>query len=137
MLDLMRGARSHGDEGGDIGNGIGVLEMCPRPSYRSYLAALQACSKSLVSGSSRGAPTSGRNTTTNERQAQENGDSHAAAPAIPGSAEHVGGGARAATSGDWRACNRILGMMWEDEAARIAAEQSAVPGVARTSRAYS
>lgn len=83
---MMRGAAAAATT-----SGIGV-GVCPRPSYRSYLAALAACSRAAP------APT-----------------------AATGSSPSGGGG-------DWRASKEVLAMMWEDEAARAAEENTAVPG---------
>ncbi|CAM9927753.1 unnamed protein product, partial [Sphacelaria rigidula] len=93
-LEMMRGAR------GSIGG------VCPRPSYRSYLAALRACSR---------APTSATLATD-------------AASAGAGNGDGVGG--QEFGLGDWQASKRVLGMMWKDEAARKAEEgkKAAVPG---------
>lgn len=94
-LEMMRGAR------GSIGG------VCPRPSYRSYLAALRACSR---------APTSATLATD-------------AASAGAGNGDGVGG--QEFGLGDWQASKRVLGMMWKDEAARKAEEgkKAAVPGL--------
>ena len=89
ILKMMRGAARHG------------ALSCPRPSYRSYLAALTACSRAPlpVSINDGAMPPDAR------------------AALITKEAR-----------GDWRASKEILGMMWDDEAARVAEKSVAVPG---------
>lgn len=107
-------------ERGDTAGALQILEMmraaregrrgvCPRPSYRSYLAALGACSR---------APTS---TTAIAADGDNDGDARLEERQRP----EVG----RERVGDWQASKRVLGMMWEDEAARKAEGKAAVPGV--------
>ncbi|CAN0220524.1 unnamed protein product, partial [Scytosiphon promiscuus] len=76
MLGVIEACAERGDTKGALD---GTAASCPRPSYRSYRAALTACSKALPPG-------------------------------------------------DWRGSKEVLRMMWEDEAARVAKGDVAVPG---------
>lgn len=79
----------------------GTAAPCPRPSYRSYRATLTACSKALP-------------------------------PDAPGGSSSgiavSGGGGAGGRRGDWRGSKEVLRMMWDDEAARVAKGDVAVPG---------
>lgn len=81
--------------------------VCPRPSYRSYLAALTACSRATLPA----ATVSGKN---------------GAVP--PGPGPEVDEVRKGAAQGDWGASKEILEMMWEDEAMRVAEGNAAIPG---------
>lgn len=99
-LQMMRGAAA----------ATATVGVCPRPSYRSYLAALRACSRA-----SPPPPPSPLAAVT------------VAAPGDAGEVRANGAGA-VHVCGDWRASKKVLGMMWEDEAARMAEGRTAVPG---------
>lgn len=112
-------------ERGDTKGALDVLQMmrgstsppssssssyaCPRPSYRSYLAALTACSRALPPAAASDKSIGGEG---------EDGEAGgvAAQPQQP------------QQRGDWRASKEVLRMMWEDEAKRAADGDVAVPG---------
>lgn len=84
----------------------GMKDILPRPSYRPFLAALRACSREALAC----------------LPASE------ATEVVDGDAEVPDTSPDGAVGGDWRACKRVLEMMWADETARMAEQQAAVPG---------
>lgn len=104
ILEIMRGARGTSHATSTTGANS-RRSVCPRPSYRSYLAALTACSRApvVLPSASTG---DDANTKADVKKVRRGGE-----------------------MGDWEASTRVLGMMWEDEAARKAEGQAAVPGV--------
>lgn len=99
VLQMMRGATSPPSSSSSS-------YACPRPSYRSYLAALTACSRALPSAAASDKSIGGEG---------EDGESGCVA-------------AQPQQRGDWRASKEVLRMMWEDEAKRVADGDVAVPG---------
>lgn len=123
-LQMMRGAAA------TAATATATVGVCPRPSYRSYLAALRACSRAsppppptptppavAVAAAATVAPAGGVGA----------GDGAAdASRGVAGGEARANGGVH--VCGDWRASNEVLGMMWEDDAARMAEGKAAVPG---------
>lgn len=129
ILQMMRGAARDSNANGNgnekVGSkmdvsGSGGGRVCPRPSYRSYLAALNVCARAVSPALAHG------------RMKGEHGVSgkglvpEAAAPDMPGPGDRAAD--EAAAVGDVRASKKVLAMMWEDDAARVAEGNAAVPG---------
>lgn len=109
VLQMMRGSSRErtaiSSLTGGPANAAGAVY--PRPSYRSYLAALTACSRATLPA---------------ETVSGEKG----AVPPGPGS--KVDQVQKGAAHGDWRTSKMVLQMMWEDEEMRVAEGNAAVPG---------
>lgn len=110
ILQMMRGAAAAAASSASKKKKKGsaaaaAAAACPRPSYRSYLAALTACSRALPVAAA-----------TAAAAAEDNGGEGS-------------GGSGDGVRGDWRAAKEVLRMMWEDEAARAAKGDVAVPGM--------